>query len=165
MGNTISAFTSKANGIANKLISPTKINSMGGPFYDANALWDTGATNTCISQKLAAAMNLVPTGKIQMKTPSGEGTQNTYLVNILLPNNVMVKDAVVCGSEIHNQGLDLLIGMDIISGGDFSISNYKGKTYFSFRMPSQGHSDFVTETRLNAIIGKQHGKGKKKKRN
>jgi hypothetical protein len=32
--------------------------------------------------------------------------------------------------------VDLLIGMDIIQLGDFSISNGAGKTLFTFAMPS-----------------------------
>lgn len=37
---------------------------------------------------------------------------------------------------------DLIIGMDIISNGDLSVSNYKGKTMLSFRMPSLGCVDY-----------------------
>ena len=35
-------------------------------------------------------------------------------------------------SEIGNQGIDVLIGMDIISMGDFAVSNFSGKRQFSF---------------------------------
>jgi hypothetical protein len=45
-------------------------------------------------------------------------------------------------SEIGNQGIDVLIGMDIISLGDFAISNFDGKTQFSFRIPSQRHVEY-----------------------
>ena len=38
-----------------------------------------------------------------------------------------------------------LIGMDIISQGDFSISNKDKKTTFSFRFPSYEEIDFVAE--------------------
>ena len=37
----------------------------------------------------------------------------------------------------------ILIGMDIISLGDFSVSNFNGKTQFTFRIPSQAHTDYV----------------------
>lgn len=45
-------------------------------------------------------------------------------------------------SEIGKQGIDVLIGMDIISNGDFAISNYEGRTQFSFRIPSQEHIEY-----------------------
>ena len=46
------------------------------------------------------------------------------------------------GSKIGAQGIDVLIGMDIISKGDFAVSNYNGKTQFSFRLPSQEDVDY-----------------------
>lgn len=40
---------------------------------------------------------------------------------------------------------DILIGMDIITLGDFAVTNYEGVTKLSFRVPSQRHIDFVEE--------------------
>src|SRR3972149_10734968 len=37
---------------------------------------------------------------------------------------------------------DILIGMDLITLGDFAITNKDGQTMFSFRHPSLGHIDF-----------------------
>ena len=52
--------------------------------------------------------------------------------------------------EIDNKFMlnknDLLIGMDIITIGDFSISNVGGNTTFSFRVPSIKTVDFVDES-------------------
>ena len=42
-------------------------------------------------------------------------------------------------------GADILIGMSIISQGDFAITNQGGKTTFSFRMPSSGTIDYKQE--------------------
>ena len=46
----------------------------------------------------------------------------------------------------------MLIGMDIINQGDCVVSNYQGKTVFSFRMPSESVMDFVSGT-VYAING------------
>ena len=40
---------------------------------------------------------------------------------------------------------DIIIGMDIISKGDFAVSNLNGKTSFSFRIPSFGTANFLNE--------------------
>ena len=40
------------------------------------------------------------------------------------------------------QGMDVLIGMDIIGAGDFVVTNRNGRTKLSFRIPSQGDTDF-----------------------
>jgi hypothetical protein len=40
---------------------------------------------------------------------------------------------------------DLIIGMDVMTQGDLSITNFEGKTIFSFRMPSINRVDFESE--------------------
>jgi hypothetical protein len=57
-------------------------------------------------------------------------------VDILLPNMVSVRDVYV--TEFIDDGdFDVIIGMDIITCGDFAISNYGRKTVVSFRVPAQ----------------------------
>ena len=46
------------------------------------------------------------------------------------------------------QGIDVLIGMDIINRGDFAVSNRNGATSFSFRIPSVEDFDFAAEDNL-----------------
>lgn len=158
-----SAFTTKNKSIARSLKNTVTFCN-GDSCCEVTALWDTGATGTCISKELAARLNLQSTGLQRMKTPSGEITANTYLVNILLPNNVPIHDIKVCDSEIGNQNIDALIGMDIISQGDFSVSTYNGETWFTFRVPSAKHTDYVEQIRYENTIGPTHGKGKRKHR-
>ena len=50
---------------------------------------------------------------------------------------------------------DVLIGMDIITQGDFAVTNLGGKTKFSFRIPSQASINFVTEDQEAAILSRQ----------
>ena len=128
------------------------------------ALWDTGATVTCISTSLAEDLALVPTGMRDIKTPSGSKTVNTYLVNIRLPNNVTAENVEVCDSDIGEQGLGVLIGMNIIMQGDFSVSNFNGKTSFTFRIPSKRDANFTKEDKLADFLGLKHGSGKRKKK-
>jgi uncharacterized protein YecA (UPF0149 family) len=42
-------------------------------------------------------------------------------------------------------GTDVLIGMDIISMGDFTVTASKRKTKFSFQIPSTHDTDYVKE--------------------
>ncbi len=137
----MSVFTEKYNHIENRLINKAIVeaNNRALPVI---AQWDTGATGTCISKDLVRQLQLNPTGKIQVRTPSGIGIMNKYLIDIVLNNEVVIKDVIVMDSEIGNQGIDILIGMDIIRLGDFAVSNYDRKTQFSFRIPSQEHIEF-----------------------
>lgn len=136
------AFTTKFNGLSNKLYNNVVVITPDKK-VKAVALWDTGATGTCISEELAKALNLIATGKRLVRTPTGEDEFNTYCVDLGLPNNTLLKDVPVTDSKIGMQGLGLLIGMDIIGMGDFAVSSYSGKTQFTFRIPSLSDADFV----------------------
>ena len=158
------AFTyTHSPGVTNKLLSDATIRFNNNEII-VRALWDTGATRTCISKDVVSSLGLTPVGKQQIHTPSGVSTANTYQLDILLPNNVMALNIVVFDSEIGTQGIGALIGMDIINQGDFAVSNYNGTTVFTFRIPSQKRTDYVVEARLQKAIGPIHGKGKRKKK-
>lgn len=157
------AFTTTSPIIRNQLLNEADIWIDSGK-YRAKALWDTGATNSCISTKVVQTLSLIPTGQKDIRTPSGKDTVNTYLVNITLPNNVVIPDIEVCDSQIGNQGLDLLVGMDIINQGDLSVTNFNGQTVFSFCTPSTRRIDYVKEIKLENLIGPKHGSGTKKRK-
>ncbi len=107
------AFTSECNGKANRLINEAKVQSRGKE-QTYLALWDTGAAITCISKQVATDLQLIPTGYIVIQGSSGSKKEPTYLVDIVLRNNVCVQGVRVSEAEIGSQGIDLLIGMDII---------------------------------------------------
>ena len=123
------------------------------------AIWDTGATHSAITKKVADELNLKPTGIVEVRYGSGKAQTNTYLVNIALPDNVMVGNVRVTevnlipddNTQDHQQP-QLLIGMDIITLGDFAVTNANGKTVFSFRIPSIQEIDFVPEIKENNIL-------------
>ena len=139
-----SAFTSRANGLANKLISNITLVS-NNKSIDGKGQWDTGATTTCISEKVVRDLGLISTGRAQITTPSGIKIVGTYLIDIILPNKVMIKDIKVLDTDIGRQGIELLIGMDVILGGDFALTNLNKKTTISFVSPSMKEIDFIPE--------------------
>ena len=157
------AFTSSYQGLSLQLRNKVDIFA-NGKKVEVDALWDTGATNTVISRKVVSDLALISTGIMRVKTPSGSNDYNTYLVNIGLPNHVTITDVCVCDSEIGDQGVGVLIGMDIITKGDFSVSNYNGITRFTFRIPSIKVTDYAKENTISNAIGPTHGKGKSKKK-
>ena len=111
-------------------------------FKKFQAIWDTGATGSVITKKVAQELGLKPAGMVEVHTASDTKMANTYLVNIWLPNKVLVYNLVVIEGKIVGQ-CEVLIGMDIISKGDFAVTNYNGRTVFTFRFPSVGCIDFV----------------------
>jgi predicted aspartyl protease len=165
------AFTQKSTGRMNRLISQANIAIDNAPSNPLTALWDTGATNTCISTQIAENLSLVPTGKRKIMTPSGDAIVNTYMITVMLPNGVAIRDVLVSDSTIGAQGLDMLIGMDIIGLGDFAVSNFSGKTAFSFRIPSKEFTDYVSKSNADNLLARKRlesdarGKSPAKKRN
>lgn len=143
MNDVLSVFTQQYSKRMNKIInSVIAINNITQLTMPAKALWDTGATGTCISKELVQKLKLQPIGMQRIQTPSGTAIVNQYKMNIMLNKEVIVKNVSVIDSEMGNQNIDILIGMDIITFGDFGISNFEDKTQFSFRVPSQEHVDY-----------------------
>lgn len=113
---------------------------------NVNTEWDTGATHSSISNELVQALNIEPIKNSNGITVGGTYSANIYEVIILLHDTYPVKVEAQAVSNINATGIDLLIGMDVIYLGDFAITNYRGKTCFSFRIPSKGFIDFNTFT-------------------
>lgn len=170
------AFRTKYDGIAGELKTivwigppslthPPKLDSSGaGETKDFakfdNALWDTGATSTVVTEHVLETIrkryDIKPTGITKVNAVGNVHNAETYLVDILLPNNVHITNLNVCCDNIA--GTDVLIGMDIIQRGDFCISNTKGKTTFSFCMPSH-------KTTIDLYIKAMEENAKIRKRN
>lgn len=165
------AFSTLFDGSSRQLYNDVCISSNGNS-VTVKALWDTGATMSAISHSVASDLNLISIGKQRVSTPTGKKEVNTHCVDVVLPNNVRFEGLIVIDSEIGSQlvggePIGMLVGMDIISHGDFAVTNHKGKTVFTYRCPSTNHIDFVKQIRVNNRIGPTHGKGarKQKKKN
>ena len=158
--NRLSAFTTSFDGISNRLYNEARVEANELSFVTEKALWDTGATATGISDAVIEALHLQPISYTKVHTPTGEDIRPLYMVDLLLRNDVRVKELRVIGSEIGKQGIDVLIGMDIIGMGDFAVSNYDGKTVFSFRIPSQAKTDYVSiiQSRMPQLKNKKPGR-------
>lgn len=114
------------------------------------AIWDTGATNTVVSDKVVQDCGLVPTGITRVSTAGGVIDAYTYVIDITLPDNVEIKNLNVTGGQLG--GTEVLIGMDIITRGDFAVSNYGGQLKFTYREPSQQSIDFVKDRTIRKEI-------------
>ncbi len=140
-----SAFTVKSNGgLLRVLITDINIHVSGTTNHvPIKAIWDTGASGSAITKKVAQQLGLIPTGMAQVNTANGIATQNTFTVDIGLPNKVLIQGVIVTEIDALSVGCDALIGMDIITLGDFSITNHNGSTCMSFRVPSGHELDYV----------------------
>jgi predicted aspartyl protease len=110
---------------------------------DVYALIDTGATNTCINKRLVDRLNLEIVGDGMMDTAGGLCESNLYYIDLLMRNNVSFTN--IRAMEFTSDKIfDILIGMDIITLGDFAITNAGHRTVVSFRVPPDTkHIDFI----------------------
>ena len=142
------AFTATAAGLSNVLISPCKVGlagaNAGQPHEDFQAIWDTGATNSVITQNVVDKCELKPIGRARLAHAGVDeepDETDVYLIDLGLPNGVVVQNVPVSRSGFS--GGDVLIGMDIINTGDFAITHANGQTKFTFQYPAQADIDFV----------------------
>ena len=145
---TVRAFTYRGSSVLSKLETDVEVHSDIRADHSEHSLvwkavWDTGATNTCISHRLVNDLHLISTGKIMTRTANELVETDVYCIDIVLPNKLTIKDVRAQALDLYE--CDLLIGMDIIRFGDFSVTTNNDKTIFSFRTPSVKHIDFVKE--------------------
>lgn len=143
------AFTITAkNGKLNQIKTEVAIHK-NGLEIKINAVWDTGASGSCISKNVANQLKLIPVGMSSHNTAAGTIDCYDYIVDITLPNNVCIKNLRV-SDFMGGPNLDALIGMDIISAGDFSITNANENTVVSYRIPPDAfHIDYVAAQKPN----------------
>ena len=156
------SFTVRYNGRMNKLQVETLVSKAINPGPNAtvppevvqaakkfDGIWDTGATNSMISQKVVDECGLIPTGMAMVQGATGSRPCETFLVSIFLPNKVVFPSIRVTKGVLT--ACDVLIGMDIINQGDFAITQNDGKTTFSYRYPSIEQIDFVVQKKPEPV--------------
>lgn len=152
------SFTTKSRGISRILKNKVHVSAAFDPSTypkpispqncgakEFVAIWDTGATGTVISQKVISECGLKPIGMAEVNTANDKRLSSVYFVSIFLPNYVYFPQLRVIEGTI-SEG-DVLIGMDIITRGDFAVTNSDGRTTFSYRWPSTERIDFVEKSR------------------
>lgn len=110
-----------------------------GPSQDIlrfEGLLDTGATNSCISPAVVRRLQLEPIGRSPIHTAAGEAVVSNYSVSIVVflesePVTVLCRH-VTAAAFTPSPGLDVLIGLDIISQGILVVT----RDTFVFTIPS-----------------------------
>lgn len=140
-------FTLRYTGISRVLVTPISfsIPALPGqvqPKFQTQCIWDTGCSTTTITQKVVDALGLKQTGITRVNTASETGKQtSTFEVDLYLSKDLVFRNLTVTLGVICD-GIDCLLGMDIIGTGDLSLTNFKGSTCMSFRYPSSHEIDF-----------------------
>jgi hypothetical protein len=124
---------------------------------EVKALWDTGATVSMISSTLATEMDLLALAKIRIHGVNSHETVDQYQAQVVIMNRV-TRNVKLAPAGLHKRDpkgppdseIELLLGMDIISQGDFFVGSHEVNgsidLVFSFQIPSCLEPlDFVKE--------------------
>lgn len=125
-----------------RLINEVTLNTMKG-IFTSKGIWDTGANSSCIQHDYAELIGLKPKKESLVRGIMYSGARPIYEAEIVLPGGIVIPKVELVETNFPDAEFDIVIGMDIISLGDFAVSNYDGKTVFTFRYPSQGKIDFI----------------------
>ena len=105
-----------------------------------STVWDTGATNTIISSAVIDALGLKPVRQTQIEGVGGCMDSSVYKINIYVDGCLEFTGIEALSGDIGDY--DVIIGMDIITLGNFVITNKDDQTWFAFRYPSSEHIEF-----------------------
>ncbi len=101
-------------------------------------IFDTGASCTVISSRVADALSLPVVSVCDVSTANGMAQHNCHLINLCLPAGVTFSAHHVTSGDIGD--VDFLIGMDIIRRGDFSILQRHGFMVVTFSLYTPFHN-------------------------
>ena len=146
-----SSFTVRADGKLPVIMFDVEISpaTLGDRNYvnpnrrKCRVMWSTGVARSQLSRQLIEELALEAIVKEE-----NNKQQLFYSLDVYLPNRVRM--AKVQMTEINQSlphpDIECVIGMDIISLGDCSVSHSDGNTFFSFRVPSLGGIDYVEKS-------------------
>ena len=137
----------------NRLLSPAYLSgvsdspeaTMSPPRREFEVLWDTGASASAIDKRTATKLALKPVDRVD-EVYHADGVKrgvNVYAVNFSLgPDQPGIN---IMATEATLSDCDMLVGMDVITSGDFVVTRHDGRVRMTFRVPPMGHFDFVAE--------------------
>lgn len=115
------------------------------------ALWDTGATQTHITEDVINAFDCEIIGEDESYCHTGIASFTKHKIDIGLPSGCIIKDVYVASTAnipYKKYDIGLLIGMDIIRLGNFHFDCINNKMLFSFTHQYDGDEDKLIKTKL-----------------
>lgn len=131
--NGVTSIAYQFGSIVRKPVTQVTI-GFGSTSINVDGKWDTGASLSCISLSTVARLGLISTGRILINTANGNSTTDLYMIDLSICKDISFNQLVACSGDIDGQGIGILIGMDVISRGDFLLENNSGQTKLYFRI-------------------------------
>lgn len=145
----ITAYTHTYEGVVRRMLVNCFVSAPntkeGEDGDELKALWDTGASLTCISTQLADKLGFPIVDSMTIRVADGKEVQsNVYCIQLRM-GSFVVPYVMAAALDMDGSEHDVIIGMDFMVNGDTSISHYGGRTVLTFRQPSLETVDYVKE--------------------
>ena len=135
------AFTIKGDGLLRNIKLTVGITQHSVENIKAAAAKQHSAVISTLSIRTKISSKAADISGLTVKNEAGIDMAH---IDLFLPNAIRIENIPVeVIDKIEDVGYDCVIGMDILSCGDCSLSSQGNKTMFSFRVPSLGAEDFV----------------------
>jgi len=101
-------------------------------FVESKAVWDTGCTTSSISKNLIRKLGLTPTGEKSLRIDMHGNAEyvDTYDIIVQIGTGPTIK--IDKAREMSLPDFGILLGMDVITLGDFTVSSSSGKTVATY---------------------------------
>lgn len=107
------------------------------------------------SEDSPTILNLQLTGNIyHVKFGEKDANRPSVLANLILSSDIYFQNQELTVLEDEPRVYDAIIGMDILSSMDYSISNYDNHTIFTLRTPSQAEIKYGEPEDIDLLIDK-----------
>jgi hypothetical protein len=111
-----------------KIITEVCVSKLNGVINTYKAVWDTGADETLISDKIANDLKLEQNGEVEVRTLNSRTISKRYNCLMLFDGHNSSINLTPASFPIRPD-FDIIIGMDLISLGIFVLD--KGKLSFT----------------------------------
>ncbi len=116
---------------------------------NVRALWDTGSTCSVVVSRIINELGLVHHRIVENQYLGGNGNNPIYNTKFSLGNNFEINEVIeVMAVGYIDDTCEVMIGMDIIGLGDFSVCGKNGNICMSFRYPSLHTIDYQRDPGL-----------------
>ncbi len=101
-------------------IEALKLEKKDVPFIKVQALFDTGAQTTSVSNKIIEFLKLIPRGSAKVYTSQSSKIVNKYDIALEFDFNMYLNMLRVFSADLQDHSIDCLIGRDVLQFGVFT---------------------------------------------
>ena len=132
------------------VITDKSVVSFNNCSIEVDSIWDTGSARSFISDKVIKTLKLKPQGTDFVIGVKDIYPCELYDINIQVFDNILYSIQAKSFTRTPKRPFDLLIGMDIIYKGSFSLGFENGKYSLCFKYDLMSGFTKVTSSSLNS---------------